>query len=152
TVAEAIARGYRACRLCDPLGAGAGDPNWLAPLVHEIQAHADTRLRDDDLSARGLDPVLVRRTFKRRFGMTFHASQREMRLGPALRALAGGTPTLDAGLDAGFDSDSGFRAAFARVFGDAPGRSRGRDLLVASSVETPLGPMLAIAGDDGLRF
>jgi AraC family transcriptional regulator of adaptative response/methylated-DNA-[protein]-cysteine methyltransferase len=55
-------------------------------------------------------------------------------------------------MDAGFDSDSGFREAFAKVFGDAPGRARDRELLTASWIETPLGPMLAIAGDTALEL
>jgi AraC family transcriptional regulator of adaptative response/methylated-DNA-[protein]-cysteine methyltransferase len=69
-----------------------------------------------------------------------------------MKALHGGARTLDAGHDAGFDSDSGFREAFARVFGDAPGRARDRALLTAAWIETPLGPMLAIAGDEGLEL
>jgi O-6-methylguanine DNA methyltransferase len=96
--------------------------------------------------------VQVRRTFKRHFGMTFQAYQRACRLGTAMKALHGGARTLDAGLDAGFESDSGFREAFAKVFGDAPGRARDTALLVASWIETPLGPMLAIAGDEGLEL
>jgi AraC family transcriptional regulator of adaptative response/methylated-DNA-[protein]-cysteine methyltransferase len=109
-------------------------------------------MRDEALRARGLDPVQVRRTFKRRFGMTFQAYQRACRLGSAMRALHGGASTLDAALDAGFDSYSGFRDAFARVFGTAPGRARGETLLVARWLETPLGPMLAVAGDAGLQL
>jgi AraC family transcriptional regulator of adaptative response/methylated-DNA-[protein]-cysteine methyltransferase len=66
--------------------------------------------------------------------------------------LHDGAPTLDAGLEAGFESDSGFRDAFARVFGETPGRARGTELLYASWIETPLGPMLAIAGDNGLEL
>ena len=101
---------------------------------------------------RGLDPVQVRRTFKRSFGMTFQAYQRACRLGTAMKALHGGAPTIDAGMDAGFESDSGFRDAFARVFGDTPGRARDTALLTATWIESPLGPMLAIAGDDGLEL
>jgi AraC family transcriptional regulator of adaptative response/methylated-DNA-[protein]-cysteine methyltransferase len=152
TIQEALHRGYRPCRVCDPLSSAAAAPNWLAPLVDEMLRHADVRLRDEDLRQRGLDPVQVRRTFKRSFGMTFQAYQRAVRLGTAMKALHAGAPTLDAGLDAGFESDSGFREAFARVFGDAPGRARDKALLIASWIETPLGPMLAIAGDDGLQL
>jgi len=101
---------------------------------------------------RGLDPVQVRRTFKRSFGMTFQAYQRACRLGTAMKALHEGTPTIDAGMDAGFESDSGFRDAFARVFGETPGRARETALLTATWIETPLGPMLAIAGDGGLEL
>jgi AraC family transcriptional regulator of adaptative response/methylated-DNA-[protein]-cysteine methyltransferase len=66
--------------------------------------------------------------------------------------LHDGAPTLEAGLDAGFESDSGFREAFARVFGETPGDARNRPLLTATWIETPLGPMLAIAGDRGLEL
>src|SRR5258708_23946044 len=152
TIQEALHRGYRPCQLCEPMSAGTGAPNWLAPLLDEIAAQPETRLRDQDLRARGLDPVQVRRAFKRSFGMTFQAYQRACRLGTAMKALHAGAPTIEAGLDAGFDSDSGFRDAFARVFGETPGRAREKALLVASWVETPLGPMLAIAGDEGLEL
>src|SRR6476659_1916528 len=147
TIQDALHRGYRPCQLCDPMAAPAA-PNWLAPLLDEIKQQPDLKLRDQDLRVRGLDPVQVRRTFKRSFGMTFQAYQRACRLGTAMKALHAGSPTLDAGLDAGFESDSGFRAAFARVFGDTPGRARGRALLAAASIGTPLGPMLAVAGDE----
>src|SRR3954467_5149261 len=152
TIQDALHRGYRPCRICDPMSSAASAPNWLAPLVDEMLRNPDIRLRDEDLRQRGLDPVQVRRTFKRSFGMTFQAYQRACRLGTAMKALHGGARTLDAGLDAGFESDSGFREAFARVFGDAPGRARDTALLTAAWVETPVGPMLAIAGDAGLEL
>ena len=101
TIQDALHRGYRPCRICDPMSSAASAPNWLAPLVDEMLRNPDIRLRDDDLRQRGLDPVQVRRTFKRSFGMTFQAYQRACRLGTAMRALHEGAPTLDAGLDAG---------------------------------------------------
>ncbi len=152
TIQDALHRGYRPCLLCEPMSVGTGAPNWLAPLLDEIRKQPDVRLKDEDLRARGLDPVQVRRTFKRTFGMTFQAYQRACRLGTAMKALHEGAPTIDAGLEAGFESDSGFRDAFARVFGDTPGRARDTALLVASWIDTPLGPMLAIAGDKGLEL
>lgn len=132
--------------------AGAATPNWLAPLLDEIKRHPDLKLRDHDLRVRGLDPVQVRRTFKRSFGMTFQAYQRAVRLGTAMKSLHAGAQTIDAGMDAGFESDSGFRDAFARVFGDPPGRARDKALLRATWIESPLGPMLALAGDEGLEL
>src|SRR6476661_7033848 len=142
TIQDALHRGYRPCRICDPMASAASAPNWLAPLVDEMLRNPDIRLRDEDLRQRGLDPVQVRRTFKRSFGMTFQAYQRACRLGTAMRALHEGASTLDAGLDAGFESDSGFREAFVKVFGETPADAR----------ETTLGPMLAIAGDRGLEL
>jgi AraC family transcriptional regulator, regulatory protein of adaptative response / methylated-DNA-[protein]-cysteine methyltransferase len=152
TIQEALHRGYRPCLLCEPMSAGTGAPNWLAPLLDEIRQHPELRLRDHDLRVRGLDPVQVRRTFKRSFGMTFQAYQRACRLGTAMKALHAGAPTIDAGMDAGFESDSGFRDAFARVFGDAPGRARATTLFVATWIESPLGPLLAVASDAGLAL
>lgn len=150
TIQEALHRGYRPCQLCEPMAAGAAAPNWLAPLLDEIKAQPDLKLRDHDLRRRGLDPVQVRRTFKRSFGMTFQAYQRACRLGVAMKALQAGANTLDAGMEAGFDSDSGFREAFARVFGETPARARATALLTATWIESPLGPLLAVAGDEGL--
>ena len=152
TIQEALHRGYRPCRVCKPLAAGEAEPRWLAGLVETILANPDTRLPDEQLRARGLEPALVRRTFKRRFGMTFHAYQRACRLGTALQALHRGSPTLDAGIEAGFESDSGFRDAFLRTFGTPPSRARGRDALLAQWIETPLGPMLAVATSEALAL
>jgi AraC family transcriptional regulator, regulatory protein of adaptative response / methylated-DNA-[protein]-cysteine methyltransferase len=152
TIQEALHRGYRPCQLCEPMSAGTAAPNWLAPLLDEIKRQPDLKLRDHDLRVRGLDPVQVRRTFKRSLGMTFQAYQRACRLGTAMKSLHAGAPTIDAGLDAGFESDSGFREAFAKVFGDTPGSARDKALLTATWIESPLGPMLAIAGDAGLEL
>ena len=152
TIQEALHRGYRPCRVCKPLAAGDTEPQWLTGLIDTILANPDTRLRDEQLRGRGLEPALVRRTFKRRFGMTFHAYQRACRLGTALQALHRGSRTLDAGIDAGFESDSGFRDAFLRTFGTAPGRARTSEALLAQWVETPLGPMLAVATTTALAL
>ncbi|HEX6464507.1 MAG TPA: Ada metal-binding domain-containing protein, partial [Vicinamibacterales bacterium] len=105
TIQDALHRGYRPCQLCEPMSVGTGAPNWLEPLLDEIRKEPDVRLKDEDLRARGLDPVQVRRTFKRVFGMTFQAYQRACRLGTAMKALHEGAPTIDAGLEAGFASD-----------------------------------------------
>ena len=152
TIQEALHRGYRPCQLCEPMSAGAAAPNWLSPLLADMTAHPDRRVRDEDLRQRGLDPVQVRRTFKRQFGLTFQGYHRALRLGTAMKALHDGAATIEAGMDAGFESDSGFREAFERVFGETPGRAREKALLTAAWIETPLGPMLAIAGDRGLEL
>ena len=98
----------------------------------------------------GIDPAQARRYFKTHYGMSFHAYQRAWRLGRAMKQLRDGADTLTAGMDAGFESSSGFREAFERVFGDAPGRARGELILTGRWLETPLGPMLAVVSDAGL--
>jgi AraC family transcriptional regulator of adaptative response/methylated-DNA-[protein]-cysteine methyltransferase len=152
SIQEALHRGYRPCRVCRPLDAGDDGPAWLTPLVDGILTNPHVRLKDVELRARGLEPAQVRRTFKRRYGMTFHAYQRACRLGTAMKALHGGAATLDAGMEAGYESDSGFREAFLRTFGSAPGDARAREPLAAQWIETPLGPMLAVASNAGLAL
>ncbi|HEY0873229.1 MAG TPA: trifunctional transcriptional activator/DNA repair protein Ada/methylated-DNA--[protein]-cysteine S-methyltransferase [Vicinamibacterales bacterium] len=149
TIQEALHRGYRPCRVCSPLERPS-DPAWVAALIERVRTHPDRRITDSDVRAIGIDPAQARRYFKSHYGMSFHAYQRAWRLGRAMKGLREGSDTLSTALDAGFDSESGFREAFARVFGDAPGRSRARPLLTARWLETPLGPMLAIASETGL--
>ncbi|HEY6226451.1 MAG TPA: methylated-DNA--[protein]-cysteine S-methyltransferase, partial [Verrucomicrobiae bacterium] len=48
----------------------------------------------------------------------------------------------------GFESHSGFRSAFAKTFGTAPGVAREKaNCLKAALLDTPLGPMLAVVND-----
>jgi AraC family transcriptional regulator of adaptative response/methylated-DNA-[protein]-cysteine methyltransferase len=73
-------------------------------------------------------------------------------MGLALTGVREGKNMLDLQLDHGFDSPSGFREAFARIFGTAPSGARAIDCLYAKWLETPLGAMLALANDDGLHM
>ena len=51
-------------------------PEWLRPLLEEIEADPQARIRDSELRQRGLEPERVRRWFQRQYGMTFQAYQR----------------------------------------------------------------------------
>ena len=59
---------------------------------------------------------------------------------------------IDLQLDHGFESGSGFRDAFARVFGTPPSQARDVGCLYARWFESPLGPLLALANDEGLHL
>jgi AraC family transcriptional regulator, regulatory protein of adaptative response / methylated-DNA-[protein]-cysteine methyltransferase len=52
----------------------------------------------------------------------------------------------------GFESASGFRDAFTKIFGESPTHAKKQGGLFAERIETPLGSMLAIADDEGLRL
>ena len=56
---------------------------------------------------------------------------------------------IHAQLAAGYESDSGFRDAFSKIMGTAPGRHN-QAVLKAAWIDTPLGPMIAIADDESL--
>lgn len=150
--AAAANAGFRPCRRCHPTGPqAAGDPA-VAALVAALNADPQRRWTEADLTERGLDPSTIRRAFRRHFGQTFLQYARDRRIGQGLRAMTKGHPMIEAQLDAGFDSASGFRNAFARLFGHAPHEMRAPADLRADWIDTDLGGMIAIADDTALHL
>lgn len=151
SVRDAMFAGYRPCKRCVPLAASGEHPPEIAALLARLEAEPETRLRDGDLRRLGLQPVTVRRYFAKRFGMTFQAYQRGLRLGGAFRQLKAGADLDDVALGSGFESHSGFRDAFQRLFGTAPGRARrSADAIVLSWVESALGPLVVGSTGEGI--
>lgn len=151
--AEALAAGFRPCRRCHPLGAEAEGDAVLRRMLDALEANPGRRWTEADVAALGLDPSTVRRAFKRHYGMSFLELALQMRLRKGTRALAEGAPVIAAQLDAGFDSASGFRDAFARLFGHPPAAmAGGAQGLVAEWLDTPLGGMIAVADAQSLHL
>ena len=73
-------------------------------------------------------------------------------MGLALREVRRGSRVEEAQNGSGFESASGFRDAFTRIFGEPPTAAKKQGGLFAERIETPLGSMLAIADDEGLRL
>jgi AraC family transcriptional regulator of adaptative response/methylated-DNA-[protein]-cysteine methyltransferase len=147
---EALAAGYRPCKRCSPLEASGTPPDWVQPLLRLAENPPNRRITEADVRGLGIDPVRARRYFIQQYGMTFHSYCRAHRMGHALESIRSGV-TLDEVIgDSGYESHSGFRDAFQRVFGDAPARSRAKGCIVATWLETPLGPMVAGANRDGV--
>jgi len=149
---EALHGGYRPCRLCRPLDATRPVPPLIDRLRRAVEAAADGRVTDKDLAALGIEPSTARRQFRAYHGMTFHAYQRARRMGLALRDVKAGRAVADVHAARGYGSTSGFREAFTRVFGTAPRGAKAGDCLLARRIETPLGTMLALADEQGLRL
>lgn len=149
---EALHGGYRPCRLCRPMDGTKSVPPLVEKLRRAAEAAPDGRVTDKDLAAMGVEPTTARRQFKAYHGMTFHAYQRARRMGLALRDVKSGKPVIEAQLNRGYESTSGFREAFARVFGAPPRGAKDAACLWARRLETPLGTMLALADDAGLRL
>lgn len=152
TPGEALLGGYRPCLRCRPMDATPRPPALLARLRAEVERAPSGRLTDKELTALDIDPSTARRQFKRHYGMTFQAYHRARRMGLALRAVRHGARVEEAQNGSGFSSASGFREAFARIFGDSPTDAKARAPLIAHRIETPLGAMVAVADDLGLRL
>lgn len=149
TPAAAEAAGFRACKRCRPATADAR-PEWARRLLADLERAPETPLRGADLRARGVDPSTARRWFQRHLGMSFAAYARTRRVGGAHAALRTGARLDEAVGAAGFASHSGFRDAFARAFGEAPGRARGRDGIVFDWISSPVGPLVIAATGAGI--
>jgi AraC family transcriptional regulator, regulatory protein of adaptative response / methylated-DNA-[protein]-cysteine methyltransferase len=153
SVKECLFAGYRPCKRCHPLEANGKPPEWAQALMSRVEAAPDARLKAADLRALGIAPERARRWFQQHYGMSFAAWCRGNRLAGAFMRIRQGSTLDDAIFDSGFASHSGFREAFTRVFGEAPGRSRENgERVVVTMLETPLGPLLAGATDQGITL
>jgi len=153
SVKDCLFAGYRPCKRCHPLEANGKPPDWARELISRIEAAPDARLTAADLRGLGITPERARRWFQQHYGMSFAAWSRGNRLAGAFMRIRQGATLDDATFDSGFQSHSGFREAFTRVFGDAPGRSRQNgERVVITMLETPLGPVLAGATDEGITL
>jgi AraC family transcriptional regulator of adaptative response/methylated-DNA-[protein]-cysteine methyltransferase len=130
---------------CKPLTQLTTRDPVTADLLRKLNHNPEQKWSEDDLIALGHDPSTIRRSFKRNFGMTFLDLARLHRTSIGLESLAAGAPVIEAQLDSGYASASGFREAVTRLIGETPATLKGRDLLKAAWLDTPIGQMLAIA-------
>jgi len=150
TAQEALQLGYRPCKICQPMSYKGEIPEWLRPLLAEVNATPGIRLKDVDIKQRGLDPNRVRRWFQKHHGMTFQGYLRTLRIGLSFGRIRYGEKVIDAAFESGYESLSGFTESFKNMTGFSPNKSRHRDLITTTRILTPLGPMLAGATEQGI--
>ena len=109
---------------CHPLDPNARPPKLIERLRAEVERAPDGRLTDKELTALSIDPSTARRQFKRHYGMTFQAYHRARRMGLALNQVRQGDRVDEARNGSGFESESGFRDAFTKIFGESPTNAR----------------------------
>lgn len=148
----AIRGGYRACKMCKPTEGPRNRHPLTTKLLMLLKQTPERRWTGDDLRNMGLDNSSVRRAFMRDFGVSFLKFARELRLGAAIATIENGERVIDAQIDAGFNSASGFKDAVSREIGLNPSEIANSAILSAKWLETPIGPMLAIANDEGLHL
>lgn len=146
----ALHAGYRPCRRCKPLDREGAPPEWVTKLLGLVESEPERRLRAADLRALGVHPARAARWFKAHYGLTFQGWHRARRVGRALRCVREGGGVGRAADRGGYESESGLRDAFVRLFGAPPTRVTGEPVLTAKWMTTPLGPMLAVASEEGV--
>ncbi len=150
TPTEALQYGYRPCKLCRPMEPPTQSPKWLRSLLDEVCAHPELRIADNDLRNRDLEPATVRRWFQRNYGMTFQAHQRLVRLSHAYGRIRDGDDVAAAAFGTGFESLSAFSDLSKKATGFTPSMSRQRSIAAVTRIESPIGPLIAVANEAGL--
>jgi AraC family transcriptional regulator of adaptative response/methylated-DNA-[protein]-cysteine methyltransferase len=144
---EALANGYRACKVCHPMETTGAAPEWLGSLMRVVE-NGKTRFRDFELRERGFSPSQVRRYFKQHHGMTFQAYLRMHRINRAFLKIKEGNTVTQSAFANGYDSLSGFSNTFKNMTGFSPGK-QGK-VITINRIPTPLGPMMIGVTDEGL--
>jgi len=150
TSREAIVHGYRPCKVCSPLELMGKTPNDIIKLIKEINENTSIKINDYELRKRGLEPNKIRRWFKKNHNMTFQSYQRMIRLNSAFNKIQSGEKVTNAAFDAGYESLSGFNDSFKSVVGEAPTKSKSKQVINITRLETPVGPMFVCGTEKGI--
>lgn len=151
TAEEALLASFRPCLRCRPLSAPDNVSELVRMLVEAVESEPEKKWKNSDLSSFAIDASTARRQFQKRFGMSFIEYARARRVGIAMKQIRKGKTVIEAQLGAGYESSSGFRDAFSKIMGAPPMRAdKQYNLLQASWLDTPLGPMIAIADEEYL--
>lgn len=139
--------GYRPCKRCRPV-AEEGTPGWVRRVLARVAARQ--WLREGDLRRMGVEPARAGRYFRQRYGMSFAAYQRGLRMGEAFMAIRNGAGVQRVAQEQGYESASGFRTAFSRLFGQRPQAAAAGDCICWGLYESPLGPLVLGATSAGV--
>lgn len=150
TAQQALLASFRPCKRCRPLSHPNQVSQLIQNLVEAVEENPEKRWKDIDFEELAVDASTARRQFKKRFGMTFVEYARARRMGLAMKQIREGEAVIEAQLSTGYESSSGFRDAFSRIMGAAPTKLGDQNILKASWLDTPLGPMIAIANEEAL--
>lgn len=150
TAKEAMANGYRPCKICHPLEYPGETLQEIKSILQEIEQNPGSKITDYGLTVRGIEPSKVRRWFLKNHGMTFQAYQRMLRINIALRNIKKGDKVIEAAFDSGYESLSGFQHTFKKTTSKNPSEGKKGNVLSFERFSTPLGPMIAIGDDEGI--
>lgn len=150
TAQEALLASFRPCKRCRPLSHPNHVSKLVQTLVEAVEENPEKRWKERDFQELSVDSSTARRQFQKRFGMTFIAYARARRMGIAMKQIRAGDAVIEAQLSTGYESGSGFRDAFSRIMGAAPSKAGHSNILKAAWIDTPLGPMIAIADEKDL--
>lgn len=150
TFETALDNGYRPCKVCKPTKNANEAPQPVLEAIKLVEARPTERVSDSELRQHQISPELVRRWFKKNYGMTFHAYQRMNRINLAHEELKTGKKITATAFDTGYESLSGFGYTYKKLVGQSPNHSADKTIILISRLTTPLGPMFVCATEKGV--
>jgi AraC family transcriptional regulator of adaptative response/methylated-DNA-[protein]-cysteine methyltransferase len=150
TSKECILKGYRACKVCNPLKTINQTPIEFQKIIDELSENPTLKFKDYDLKQKGIKPSQIRRWFLKNHGITFQAYQRMFRINSAFKKIQNGESITQTAFDSGFESLSGFGDSFKNIFGVSPKNGKQQNIIDLKRIETPLGTMLVCATIQGI--
>ncbi len=150
TSKECILKGYRACKVCNPLKTLNYTPIEFQKIIDELSENPTLKFKDYDLKQKGIEPSQIRRWFLKNHGITFQAYQRMFRINTAFKKIQNGESVTHTAFDTGFESLSGFGDSFKNIFGVSPKNGKQQNIIDLKRIETPLGTMLVCATNQGI--
>lgn len=150
TSKECILKGYRPCKVCNPLQSLNQMPMAYQKILDELSENPTLKFKDYDLKQKGIDPNQIRRWFLKNHGITFQSYQRIFRINSAFKKIQNGESVTHTAFDTGFESLSGFSDSFRNIFGVSPKQGKQHNLIDLKRIETPLGTMLTCATRQGI--
>jgi AraC family transcriptional regulator, regulatory protein of adaptative response / methylated-DNA-[protein]-cysteine methyltransferase len=150
TFKSALDNGYRPCKICRPTENANLAPKEVELAIRLVKANPKAKVSDYTLRTQQVCPVVVRRWFKKNYGITFQAFQRMYRINQAFMELKSGKNATDAALDSSYESLSGFGYTYKKILGESPKNSQQKTMIVMNRLTTPLGPMFVCATEKGV--
>ena len=150
TFKEALDNGYRPCKICKPTENANEAPEQVEKAIALVKENLKEKITDFQLRQLEISPEVVRRWFKKNYGITFQAFQRMYRINNAFQELKKGKQITSTAYDSGYESLSGFGYTFKKIIGKSPQKSAQKNIILINRLTTPLGPMFVGATDDGI--
>jgi len=147
---EALDNGYRPCKICKPTENSNETPNQVEMAIKLVKDYPKEKISDFQLRENKISPEIVRRWFKKNYGMTFHAYQRMYRINNAFIEIKNGKNATNTAFDMGYGSLSGFGYTYKKLIGKSPQKSIDKTIILISRLTTPIGPMFICASENGI--
>ncbi|MEX1259742.1 MAG: methylated-DNA--[protein]-cysteine S-methyltransferase [Balneolaceae bacterium] len=146
----ALDNGYRPCKICKPTENANKAPEQVELAIKLIKENPKEKISDYQLREKSISPEVVRRWFKKNYGMTFQTYQRMYRINNAYQELKRGKSATYTAFDTSYESLSGFGYTFKKMVGKSPRQSKDKNIILISRLTTPLGPMFVCATENGI--